>query len=354
MKNTFARFSNNKLFNGWRLLLLALMMLMAAWLLLVVALTMRAKIAVQMVERGHSLDEQIGLLAGVDGMMFVKPEYDLLLADKYLMRAESEYANDKMVAMNDFQSAFSATRRATIRGRSEATILEQAGMIYERLSLIDPTALTFAETVYRQASALDEQNPQPHWRLGLVLEAAGNILQTPEDRARLFDSSLTEFAMAIDLQNNFAPAYFAKAKILDTLGQYDEAVEAARKASQLSNDPQYAFELGRLLYNRGASRKGQLIARNNSASGLTIGYKYQADKKLALLKPNDDLLKAEKIFSELTATNAAYTDALYGLVVLESRLGNTERAKKYLEYLTKALPDSRQKADLADNFKYLK
>ena len=107
--------------------------------------------------------------------------------------------------------------------------------------------VAYAEGNYREALRYYRReeaiNPTPQ-----TLFNVGNayrMLESPDSAAVAYDASA-------ELDRSYAPAYHARAELLELEGRYEEALPLARRAAEISPmEPRYQYLLGQLLYRTG-------------------------------------------------------------------------------------------------------
>jgi len=128
----------------------------------------------------------------------------------------------------------------------------QLGSFYENVIPFVDDAEGLAITNYKEAQALDPQNPQILLNLGRVYIAASQKINTSlallakaEERDKSkeaelkklseqnLDKALEEFEKSIKLKGNFTPAYYLIAYVYETKGEKDKALQGYRIVLEL-------------------------------------------------------------------------------------------------------------------------
>lgn len=136
------------------------------------------------------------------------------------LKAAIEHFNHALELDPQFAAAWAALAQAHGRQGILGIVQTRDGLVQE-------------EAEARKALALDDSLPQAHWTLALAAGTRGNREEHDRERARV-----------LELDPNFAPAYFDRANNLVLSGKIEEGIatfEQARKLDPLSPSPASSF-----------------------------------------------------------------------------------------------------------------
>ena len=187
--------------------------------------------------------------------------------------------------LNQFNIAASEFQKAVGIKPDFAESHFQLGLTFSR----DPKTLQQSMAAYKRAVELGYSGPEIHRNLGLLNNKLGN-----------FDEAVAELKRALELQPDYADAYFQLADVFRKSGDLQEAAVASRKFQDLNAS---------LL-----DRK----ERQKKAQGL-----YQDGMKLI---ENDDMGAAYQVFKNAAQTLPELDAAYYRIAQLEYLGGNEQLA----------------------------
>ena len=122
---------------------------------------------------------------------------------------------------------------ATSLTPNNSAVWQNLGLVYRNLINVGEGADKFAIDSYAQAVALDPGNPSLRVEFGGMLYQLAGSSKKPEDQARLYGRAQSEFQTAIQLKPNYPNAYYNLAKLLESQGDYQNAVLSLQKSISL-------------------------------------------------------------------------------------------------------------------------
>lgn len=262
------------------------------------------------------------------------------LADVNTLAANNEMEKeDKNVekAQELFAQALELHKKAIELKNESAYNWESLGLISEAILSYDGTLIDQAESSYKKAIELNPNNPALRVRLATIMDKKVDLLpeeEKEEKSGKLYEESRKYYKKAIELKPNLTIAYNGLSALEEKLGNIDEAINNMVPSYNLNlKDSFYAFNLGRLFYNKavnGIEKPDQETFQNASSTPEAVAEKF---------KNNEELKTAEALFIRAININPKYIDALYSLGLLydkqELRSEAKQVYKRALEYLPK-------------------
>lgn len=122
---------------------------------------------------------------------------------------------------------------ATSLTPNNSAVWQNLGLVYRNLINVAEGADKFAIDSYAQAVALDPANPALRVEFGGMLYQLAGSTKKSEDQSTLYARAQSEFQTAIQLKPNYPNAYYNLAKLLESQGDYQNAVLALQKSISL-------------------------------------------------------------------------------------------------------------------------
>lgn len=116
---------------------------------------------------------------------------------------------------------------------NNSTVWQNLGLVYRNLINVAEGADKFAIDSYAQAVALDPANPALRVEFGGLLYQLGSAAKKSEDQSKLYARAQSEFQTAIQLKPDYPNAYYNLAKLLESQGDYQNAVLSLQKSISL-------------------------------------------------------------------------------------------------------------------------
>lgn len=193
----------------------------------------------------------------------VRSEYDIELARSYFRQAQfaaNEAKPNPQAVTTLVALAVNEAKRATDRAPSNVSTWETLARLYANARIFAPDANTFAVKAYAKALELEPSNP---------------ILAVGLGEAHGFENRITEakeaYERAIVMKPDYLEAYLRLSRLHEQLGETDKAIASLERGLQfVQSQADYAFELGRLYFNRG---KGDDLSRAEGALALAIQWR---------------------------------------------------------------------------------
>jgi tetratricopeptide (TPR) repeat protein len=232
-------------------------------------------------EAETQLDKAISLRGNVD-------LYHVALARVYLREAadlaKKQNPDTQSVAILAAK-AVNVARVATQLSPNSASIWENLATMYENAYVIVPQAGDWSIKSLETAFELEPTNAYLSWRL------AGDYAVTKN-----YTKAIEYYKKSIDLKKDYIGAYTSLARVYEINNEMDKAINIYKDAFVLggSNNSEFLFNFGRLLYNRntGTDRKDaeqlwlavEKIQPNYSNALYSLGLYYESigDKNNAL------------------------------------------------------------------------
>ncbi len=142
-------------------------------------------------------------------------------------------------------------------------------------------------------------------------------------------------------------AYYGKSIADERLGNTNDAIEQLKKAVVSTTDNiDYRFELGRMLFNRGVTQPN---LAQNATTDITTGQAEGQDLSVQTsggaraITMNDDLRGAEQIFLGILQVSPNHANAMYSAALIYQVTGQTDNARTVVRALLNLLTDQSQK-----------
>lgn len=278
-------------------------------------------------------NKQIELLNKVINLAGYRDTYNLTMADAYMRLANQEMTGDKNqeIIRQSLDAAIKLGKKSAeeINPKSGGNT-EALAVIYENTALYTKDALDFAINYHNETKSLEPDSPLPDVKIALVKMALAKNSDKQDDKIRYTNEAIKAYQDAIMKKADLAIAYYGEAVANEQLENgNDEAIKLLGLATQYAPDnATYAFEYGRLLFNRGVS--------SASADGIVT--------------KNADLLTAEQIFVNILKSDPNNANALYSLALLYKKVGDNTSAKNLVNSLLNILTDEEQKTNVRTQF----
>jgi tetratricopeptide (TPR) repeat protein len=240
---------------------------------------------------------------------------------------------------------------------------EALALIYENASFYTRGALEFAEQYYNKVIDLEPFNPVPNLRLALVNMARSNAETDTKEKEYYINEAIKRYDEAITKKNDFAAAYYGKAVAYEQLKKYDESIEQMKSAVvYASQNIDYQFELGRLMFNRGVTKPNleQTASKQITEGDLNDKQKTGGTREDLSVQPdqstgsamllNEDMKIAEQIFLGILQQNPNHANALYSLGLLYQKSNQTDNAKLVIKKLLEVVQDEPTKDAVKKQF----
>lgn len=186
--------------------------------------------------------------------------------------------------------AINTGRRAADAWPADVENWQDLGLLYQGAIEVTPDAVQWSMDAFQQAIEREPTNPLLYWRLAQVQSIASQT-----------EAAVRSLEQSVQLKGNYLPARIDLSRQYEALGELDRAIQIYQPVfSQIQQQPQVLFELGRLFYNRGG---------------------------------DGDQGRAEDVWLLAVQRDPTYANALYGLSVLYDEQGKSAQA---LEYATRA------------------
>jgi len=202
--------------------------------------------------------------------------------------------------------------------------------------------LVAAEALYRQVLARAPEHPDALHLLGLIAQAAGDVLEAGPDKLNQYQRAAASIRRALALRPDEAVFHYNLANVLRDTGQLEAAITSYRAALALHNvnrviDPDTLLNLGNALAAHGepgaAADCYRLLLRN-------VPQHFAAQVNLAqVLRVLGDAAGARAAYQAVVALDARNLDAQLGLGVLEQEAGNFAAAYQHYQAALQIDPD---------------
>ena len=202
--------------------------------------------------------------------------------------------------------------------------------------------LVAAEALYRQVLARAPEHPDALHLLGLIAQAAGDVLEAGPDKLNQYQRAAASIRRALALRPDEAVFHYNLANVLRDTGQLEAAITSYRAALALHNvnrviDPDTLLNLGNALAAHGepgaAADYYRLLLRN-------VPQHFAAQVNLAqVLRVLGDAAGARAAYQAVVALDARNLDAQLGLGVLEQEAGNFAAAYQHYQAALQIDPD---------------
>ncbi len=158
-----------------------------------------------------------------------------------LQELQTRIQNLSILAVN------SANQAVELNGQNVLNWLNR-GEIYRNLIGLAQGAFEHSISSYQKARELEPKNPEVNLEIARtnLTQAQLHLQLREQDKAKeLLTKAMEELNKAIELKNNFWPAYFQQALVLDTQGDLDKAIAKLEEIKPFNQqDPGLAFQLG--------------------------------------------------------------------------------------------------------------
>jgi len=271
--------------------------------------------------------------------------YYINLANDYMALANQEVngAKNQTVIENSLSAAIDSGKKALAIAPESINDNEGMALIYENASFYVRGALDWAENLYNKVITLEPDSPTPYVRLALINMARANAETAATEKEYYINEALKKYDLAIAKKTDLGAAYYGKAIAYEQLNKIDDAIEQLKKAViSTSDNVDYRFELGRLYFNRGAS-KGNL--EQTASADITAGTETPGDLSVTggqggtASTKNEDVKAAEQLFLSIVQANPNHANALYSLALLYQKTGETDNAKLVIKQLLTVVTD---------------
>lgn len=309
----------------------------------------------------QNLNEKISKLNQAITLAPYQDRYYLNLSNHYMALANQSAlkGKDQNEIVGSLRMAIDSGRKSVELGKNKAANTESLALIYENASFYTRGALEWAEELYGTLGSLDPNSPKPALRIALINMARANAENDSDEKRYFIEEAIKSYDVAISRKENLASAYYGKSIALEKLNNVDSAIEQLKKARLVDNNNiDYAFELGRLYFNRGVSK---FDLRQNATKQITEGelngststeeqISVQTQDLDGQTNRNSDLNEAERLFVTILLKNQNHANARYSLAVLYQRVGELDKAKIMVEALMGIIKDPNTKKVLMQQF----
>ncbi len=227
--------------------------------------------------------------------------YHTAMARTYLVRASqlAQASKPDVQSVTDLLArAVNEAKTATDISPSSVAIWENLATMYDNASQLVPEAGEWSIKSLIRAAELEPTNPVLMWRLGNNYMLQNN-----------FSKAIEYYQKSIELKKDYVGAYISLTTAYESNKEIDKAIETYRTILPLgSNNSEFLFNFGRLLYNRGTK---------------------------------DDKDDAEKLWLEAIKIQPNYSNALYSLGLLYETRGNRAEALDYYYKVKEFNPENK-------------
>ncbi|GEM_PF-790353 len=319
-----------------------------------------------------SLDEKISKLDKAVRLTPYQDVYYINLADSYVALAnrEANAGKDKDKILTYLNYAINYARAAVEIAPEKAGNNEILALVYENAAVYTNGGITVwarsLEDLYAKIIELDPNNPVPYFKLALLNVARANAAQNDAEKEKFFKEAIEKYDLAIAKKGDLAIAYYGKGVAYEKLKNTDEAINQLKLAvSNSGNNRDYAFELGRLYFNRGVA-KGEVLNREiksakketaesdmeeEGGDGEELTIETAAPPTKKIIKRNKDINTANQIFLSILQTEKNHANSLYSLALLYDAVGEKDNSRTAAQRLLSILQDERQKDQVREQFK---
>ncbi|MBI2642200.1 MAG: tetratricopeptide repeat protein [Candidatus Wildermuthbacteria bacterium] len=214
-------------------------------------------------------------------------------------------------------NAVSAARQAVQASPANIANWNVQGFVYRNLLAV-PGADAVVFSSYEKAIELDPASPFSWTELARAYIVQAQTLQNQKDaaekRAEALEKGLEKLGKAIELKQDYAPAHFLTAVILDQQGKTKEAIAKLVET--------------------------KTVAPNDSGVVFQLGVMYWQDNQLE---------NARKEFEAILAKEPNHANAMYMLGQVYDKLGNRAKAKEVFQKVSDLNPDSKDLKKILDN-----
>ncbi|MEK7558020.1 MAG: hypothetical protein AAB530_02315 [Patescibacteria group bacterium] len=292
------------------------------------------------------LDQKINYLSKSVQLAPYRDIYYINLANNYMAKANQEVAGGKNQSIMEtaLTSAIDNGKKAVEIAPNNVANIEALALIYENASFYTRGAWEWAENLYKKTVELEPNSPVPYLRMALINMARANAETDKSEQANYINEAIKKYDEAIAKKNDFDAAYYGKGIAYEKLGKLDDAIEQLKKAVIMTkSNVNYRFELGRMFFNRGASKPN---LEQNAVTDITKGEGKEGDLSVkpdqvvgGAVVMNDDLKSSEQLLLSIIQTYPNHVNALYSLALLYQKVDDTDNAKIVVASLLVNLTD---------------
>lgn len=315
----------------------------------------------QKANKAENLNDKIAKLNQAITLAPYQDRYYLNISNHYMALANQAALNgrDQNDIVSSLRMAIDNGRKSIELGKNKAANTESLALIYENASFYTRGALEWAEDLYKTMADLDPNSPKPPLRVALINMARANAESDTDEKKYYIEEAIKNYDISISKKENLASAYYGKSIALEKLNNIDDAIEQLKKARLVDNNNiDYAFELGRLYFNRGVSKfdlkqnATKQIAESevNGSTSTEQDISVQTQDPGGQAKRNSDLNEAERLFVAILMNNPNHANARYSLAVLYQKINEPEKAKTMVEALMNIIKDAKTKDALMKQF----
>jgi tetratricopeptide (TPR) repeat protein len=279
------------------------------------------------------LNKAVNLNPWRDNYRVMLAQVLLGLANYEASQPVAEKEEDKQMQIQRLQTyiaaSIAAARSATELASESVANWEVLGSIYRGTVLFAKDAEPWVISSFEKAVALEPSNPALLTELGRAyLISASRIRQRAEqakddEKSRLeleasaqLTKALDQFARAVVLKPDYAPAHFQEVLALELQGKFSDAIDKLeRLRASIPQDIDVLYELGSLAYNTG------------------------------------DYNKAEEAFSAITKLVPNHSNAHFSLNLVYQKKGEIDKAIAELEKVLELNPGNQQVTKLLNDLK---
>jgi len=298
--------------------------------------------------------------------------YYIALANQYMSLVNKEATSenpDQVKIQENLSRAIENGKKSVELSPQKAGNNESLGLIFENASFYTRGALEWAETYYQQVMQIDPANPVPYLRLALINMARSNAETDEEEKKFYIDEAIKKYDEALAKKADLGNAYYGKAVANERKNDYDAAIEDMKKALLVAQDSiDYRFELGRMLFNRGATKPNisqeatreitvkefdgaNAEGEGENATGSDAAVSVQkSEPVVAGGGRNDDINLAEQLFLGILQASPNHANALYSLAVIYQKVNELDKAKLAVSRLLEVVPEENVKEIIKQQF----
>jgi len=242
----------------------------------------------------------------------------MLLANNEIKKGSSERDINKIQTY--LNSAIDAGKRGEAMMVQDVTAIEALAQIYENTGSYIPDTLNLSLDEYNKASQLEPQNPDFYVKLGQIKIKIAGTKKDEAEKKQLIEDAKNLFQSAINIRDNYAPAYYNRALVEEALGQTDVSISDLEKAVTLDRrNADYVFNLARVYVKRGSDNDNQIAEAlykkilaadpNNINTHFSLGLLYEKTKRL-----DDAVSEYKKVLSLLPAGSEKIAESVNKMI----------------------------------------
>jgi tetratricopeptide (TPR) repeat protein len=279
-----------------------------------------------------------------------------------LINNEARESNNQDKILINLNQAIENAKTAVKIAPEKAANNEFLALLYEKASAyMDGGINLWAKSIedsYGKIIELEPDNPMPYLKIAALNMARGDLESNQNEKNKLYNEAIKNYDIAIAKKSNLAAAYYGKGIVYEKLQDLDNAIEQLKLAVDNSgNNVGYAFELGRLYFNRGTAKAEAVKSPSKSAAegeneDLDVEIEAGQPSK-TIVKRNEDINIANQIFLNIIQVEKNHPNTLYSLALLYRAVGETDNAKAAVKQLLNILDDDKQKERIKNQFKDL-